>query len=94
MRALRAAAWGVFSLDLVILAQFGYQMLAQHGGGPAAQAVLRDFALMLGSGLFGVGVVLVASSWSHSKAGLWVSLVCGALPLVWVASAMLRIAGD
>ena len=89
MRLLRAAAWAVFCLDLVVFAQLLYFVLAPSGG-PTAQALVRGFAMMLGSGLAGIAIVLVASSYWRSRAGLWVSLVCGALPLSWVVNAMIR----
>ena len=87
MNALRAAAWTVFCLDLVILAQLGYAALTATG--PTAQALLRGFTVLLASGLLGIAVVLIASSWRRSTLGLWVSLICGAVPLLWVTGAML-----
>jgi hypothetical protein len=86
---LRAVAWTVFALDLVILAQTGYAALTGGGGGPTGQALLRGFTLMLASWLLGVGVVLIVSSWRRSALGLWISLVFAALPLLWVGSSML-----
>ena len=89
MNWLRTAAWTVFALDLVILAQSGYAALTGGGGGPTGQALLRGFTLMLASWLLGVGVVLIVSSWRRSALGLWLSLVFAALPLLWVGSNML-----
>jgi hypothetical protein len=86
---LRTAAWTVFALDLVILAQTGYAALTGGGGGPTGQALLRGFTLMLASWLLGVGVVLIVSSWRRSALGLWISLVFAALPLLWVGAGML-----
>jgi hypothetical protein len=86
---LRAVAWTVFALDLVILAQTGYAALTGGGGGPTGQALLRGFTLMLASWLLGVGVVLIVSSWRRSALGLWISLVFAALPLLWVGAGML-----
>jgi hypothetical protein len=86
---LRTAAWTVFALDLVILAQSGYAALTGGGGGPTGQALLRGFTLMLASWLLGVGIVLIVSSWRRSALGLWLSLVFAALPLLWVGSSML-----
>jgi len=85
---LRSAAWTVFALDLVILFQMAYGV-ATGGGDPAAQALLRGFTVMLASGLLGVTVVLIVSSWMRNRLGLWVSLVCAALPLLWVGAGML-----
>jgi hypothetical protein len=88
---LRTAAWTVFALDLVILAQTGYAALTGGGGGPTGQTLLRGFALMLASWLLGVGVVLIVSSWRRSALGLWLSLVFAALPLLWVGAGMLGV---
>ena len=91
MNWLRAVAWTVFALDLVILAQTGYAALTGGGGGPTGQALLRGFTLMLASWLLGVGVVLIVSSWRRSALGLWLSLVFAALPLLWVGAGMLGV---
>ena len=89
MNWLRTAAWTVFALDLVILAQSGYAALTGGGGGPTGQTLLRAFSVLLASWLLGVGIVLIVSSWRRSALGLWVSLVFAALPLLWVGSSML-----
>jgi hypothetical protein len=86
---LRAAAWTVFALDLVILAQTGYAALTGGGGGPTGQTLLRAFTMMLAAWLLGVGIALIVSSWRRSALGLWISLVFAALPLLWVGSSML-----
>ena len=91
MNWLRTAAWTVFALDLVILAQTGYAALTGGGGGPTGQALLRGFTLMLASWLLGVGVVLIVSSWRRNALGLWLSLVFAALPLLWVCAGMLGV---
>ena len=91
MNWLRTAAWTVFALDLVILAQTGYAALTGGGGGPTGQALLRGFAMLLASWLLGVGVVLIVSSWRRSALGLWLSLVFAALPLLWVCAGMLGV---
>jgi hypothetical protein len=88
---LRTAAWTVFALDLVILAQSGYAALTGGGGGPTGQALLRGFTLMLASWLLGVGIVLIVSSLLRSALGLWLSLFFAALPLLWVGSGMLGV---
>jgi len=86
---LRTAAWTVFALDLVILAQMAYAVASGSGGGPTGQALLRGFTLRLASGLAGIAVVLIFSSWKRNIIGLWVSLICAAIPLLWVAAGML-----
>jgi hypothetical protein len=83
MRWLRGAAWTVLLLDLVILAQLVYAVLAESGG-PAAQAIAHGLAIMLGAGLLGIGILLAVSSWLRSLVGLWLGLVLGAIPLCWI----------
>ena len=85
---LRLAAWTVFALDLVILAQMAYGVVSA-GEEPSTPALLRGATLMLASGLAGIAVVLVVSSWKRSIIGLWVSLVCAAIPLLWVCASLL-----
>ena len=87
MRILRAAAWTAFLLDVVILAQLGYGLVTQRAG-PDANPALRGLTAMLGSGLLGVVVLLVVSSRVRSKPGLWLSLGCAAVPLLWTADAI------
>ena len=89
MNWLRAVAWTVFALDLVILAQTGYAALTGGGGGPTGQTLLRAFTMMLAAWLLGVGIALIVSSWRRSALGLWISLIFAALPLLWVGSSML-----
>ena len=86
MRLLRAAAWTVFLLDLVVLGQLGYWLLTQTD--PLGRNILSGVTLMLGSGLAGIFVVLVASASLSSRAGYWVALVCGAVPLLWALVAI------
>jgi hypothetical protein len=86
---LLTAAWTVFALDLVILAQTGYAALTGGGGGPTGQSLLRAFTMMLAAWLLGVGIALIVSSWRRSALGLWISLIFAALPLLWVGSSML-----
>jgi len=50
---------------------------------------MRDVTVLLASGLLGIAVVLIVSSWRRSTLGLWVSLVCAVVPLLWVTGAML-----
>jgi len=86
MRHLRAAAWTVFLLDLVVLGQFGYWLLTASD--PLGRNIISGVTLMLGSGLAGVFVVLLVSAWARSRAGYWVALVCGAAPLLWALTAI------
>ena len=89
---LRGAAWTVFALDLVILAQMAYAG-ASGDAEPSERALLRGVTVMLASGLAGIAVVLIVSSWKRNITGLWVSLICAAIPLVWVCANILIPAG-
>ena len=87
---LRGAAWTVFALDLVILAQMAYAVASGSGDAdPNAQTVLRGFTVMLASAMAGIAVVLIFSSWKRNLIGLWVSLICAAIPLLWVLGSIL-----
>ena len=87
MRYLRLAAWGVFLLDLVVLAQLSFNFLTQRGGGEAAPAV-RGLTVMLGSALAGIAVLLTVSTRMRIREGLWISLAMGAVPLLWAVNAI------
>ena len=89
---LRLAAWAVFALDLVILAQLVYAGVSGDEE-PSTRALLRGLILMLASGLAGIAVVLIVSSWKRNIIGLWVSLLCAAIPLLWVCANILSPAG-
>jgi hypothetical protein len=90
---LRGAAWTVFALDLVILFQMAYAVATGSAGGPTGQALLRGFTIMLASGLLGVAVVLIVSSWKRNAIGLWIALISAAIPLLWVGAGILGV-GD
>jgi hypothetical protein len=90
---LRRAAWTVFALDLVILFQMAYAVATGSAGGPTGQALLRGFTIMLASGLLGVAVVLIVSSWKRNAIGLWIALISAAIPLLWVGAGILGV-GD
>ena len=87
MRYLRLAAWSVFLLDLVVLLQLLYNLLVQRGG-PEAMLAVRGLAVMLGSVLAGIAVLLVVSSWMRLREGLWISLALGVVPLLWAINAI------
>jgi hypothetical protein len=87
VRKLRAAAWAVLLLDLVVLAQLAFGLLTQPNG-PGADPALRGLTVMLGSGLLATLFLLVVSSWLRSMPGLWVSLGCAAVPLLWTVDAI------
>ena len=89
MRNLRAAAWAVFLLDLVILAQLLYSLIPPHRD-PAAVAPARGLAVMLGSAVLGIAVLLAVSTWLRSQAGFWLALVFSAVPLALVLSTFFR----
>ena len=86
MRLVRSAAWTVFLLDLVILGQFGYWLVTASD--PLGRNIISGVTLLLGSGLAGILVVLIASTWGRSRAGYWIALICGAAPLLWALSAI------
>ena len=89
MTKLWVTAGIVFALDLVVLALMVRDLLVGEFGdadrGVAVGLTQRIGALLV----FGV-VVLVASWWRESRFGLWVALVCGALPLLWVWSVIVQ----
>ena len=87
MRTLRAAAWTALLLDLVVLGQLAFGLVTQQGGSGADPA-LRGLTVLLGSGLLATLFLLVVSSWLRSMAGLWVSLGCAAVPLLWTLDAI------
>jgi hypothetical protein len=89
---LRLAAWTVFALDLVILAQIAYADVSGDSE-PSERALLRGLTVVLASGLTGIAIVLIVSSWKRNVVGLWVSLVCAAIPLLWVCANILTPAG-
>jgi hypothetical protein len=87
VRYLRLFAWGVFLLDLVVLAQLGFNWLTQRGG-PDAEAAVRGLTVMLGSALAGIAVLLTVSTRMRIREGLWISLALGAVPLLWAVNAI------
>jgi hypothetical protein len=89
VRVLRAAAWAVLLLDLVVLGQLAFGLLTQPSSSGADPA-LRGLTVMLGSGLLATLFLLVVSSWLRSMAGLWVSLGCAAVPLLWTVDAIVE----
>lgn len=87
MRYLRLGAWSVFLLDLVVLLQLVYNLLTMRGG-PEAMPAVRGLTVMLGSGLLGIAVLLIVSTWLRSREGLWISMGLGAVPLLWAVNAI------
>ncbi len=87
MRYLRLAAWGIFALDLVVLAQLLFGLLTQRSGSEVDPAV-RGLAVMLGPALAGIAVLLSVSSWTRSRVGLWISAGLAAVPLLWAVNAI------
>jgi hypothetical protein len=80
VRYLRLAAWAVFLLDLVVLLQLLYNLMILRDD-PEAQAAMRGLLTLLGPMLAGTGVLLIVSTWLRSRAGLWIALGLGAIPL-------------
>lgn len=87
MRYLRLGAWSIFLLDLVVLAQLGYNLLTQRGG-PEAMPAVRGLTVLLGSGLVGIAVLLLVSTWLRIREGLWIAIGLGAVPLLWAMNAI------
>ena len=87
MRYLRLFAWGVFLLDLVVLLQLLYNLLISRGDSEEMAAV-RGLAVMLGSVLLGIAVLLSVSTWLRLREGLWISLGLALVPLLWTANAI------
>ena len=57
-------------------------------GRSGADPALRGLTVILGSGLLATLFLLVVSSWLRSMAGLWVSLGCAAVLLLWTMDAI------
>ena len=89
MRYLRLAAWAVFLLDLVLLLQLLYNLLILRDD-PEAQAAVRGLLTLLGPMLAGIGVLLGVSTWLRSRAGLWIALALGALPLFFTLNTVIE----
>ena len=89
MRYLQLGAWSIFLLDIVVLMQLVYN-LATERGGPEAAGALHGLAVMLGSVLLGLAVLLSASSWLRSREGLWISMLIGAVPLFFAINAIIE----
>jgi hypothetical protein len=89
LRYLPLAAWAVFLLDIVVLLQLLYNWLLQRGS-PEAAAALRGLVAMLGSALTGIAVLLIVSTWLRSRAGLWIALALGSVPLFLAVTAIIE----
>lgn len=82
MNNLLVAAWAVFALDLVILLLMVWELL----GTAFSEADRADAASVIwtyAAWLCFVNFILVLSWWRGSRVGLWIALICGALPLAW-----------
>jgi hypothetical protein len=84
---LLVAAWTVFGLDLIVLALMGHD-LAFARAGPTGQTLMLAFTIVMAAIAAVVGIVLAIGTWRRSRVGLWIGLVFGALPLLWVAGAL------
>jgi hypothetical protein len=82
---LRVAAGLVFALDLAVLALMVAAEFGDPGGAPAT-----GLTGVVGAWLAFAGIILALSWWRESRLGLWVALVCGALPLLWVWSVIVQ----
>ena len=90
MKKLLAGAWIVFALDLVIFAlAVGQLWRGGFGSGDSEEtlALANTLTVVAAIWLCLVNLILVVSWWRDSRAGVWIALVCGALPLLWVWAA-------
>ena len=88
-RYLPLAAWAIFLLDIVVLLQLLYSWLLNRGG-PEAETALRGLVAMLGPALAGIAVLLIVSPWLRSRAGLWIALALGSVPLFFAINAVIE----
>jgi hypothetical protein len=79
---LHAAAGTVWALDVVVLALMVRDLLGLDLG-PAGRVLATGVTLSTAAWTAVAGLVLALSWWRNSRVGLWVSLVGGALPLLW-----------
>jgi hypothetical protein len=86
---MRLGARAVFLLDLVVLLQLFYNLLILRDD-PEAQGALRGLLTVLGPLLAGTGVLLIVSTWLRSRAGLWIALVLGGLPLFFAINTIIE----
>jgi hypothetical protein len=89
VRYLRLGAWAVFLLDLVVLLQLLYNLMILRDD-PEAQAAMRGLLTLLGPMLAGTGVLLIVSTWLRSRAGLWIALGLGAIPLSFAINTVIE----
>jgi formate/nitrite transporter FocA (FNT family) len=82
---LRLAAWVVFGLDLVLLTLMAHDLLTARAG-PTGQALMLAFTTTMAALVGVVAIVLALGTWLRSRLVLWLGLVIGALPLLWVVS--------
>jgi hypothetical protein len=82
VKKLLIAAWIVFALDLAIL----LLMLRELATAEIAEAD-REYAVSVtwtfGLWVCAVNAALLVGWWRASRAGLWIAVVGGALPLLW-----------
>ena len=79
----------LFALDLVVLAVMVRNLLVGEFG-DADRGLAMGLTQRMGALVVFGGIVLIASWWRESRFGLWVALVCGALPLLWVWSVIVQ----
>ena len=82
MKKLLIGAWIVVALDLaILLAMLRALATAEFSDADREFAVSVTWTVALWVGA--VNLTLVIAWWRGSRAGLWVALVGGALPLFW-----------
>ena len=79
----------MFALDLVVLALMVRDLLMAKFG-YTGRVLATGLTEVLGAWVAIVGLILFVSWRRRSRVGLWVALVCGALPLLWVWSVIVQ----
>lgn len=96
MKKLLIGAWVVFALDLVVLGLMVREVLIGDFSGDAE--VERAYAVTVTIGmavwLCAINAILVVSWVRESRTGLWVAIVCGAMPLMWAWTAAVQAISD
>ena len=93
MKKLLIGAWIVIALDLAILLLMIRELATAELGDADrefAVSVIWKFAIWLGV----VSIALVVAWWRDSRAGLWIALVGGALPLLWAWTMVVQVVTD
>jgi hypothetical protein len=98
MKKLLIGAWVVFALDLVVLGLMVREIMIADFGGAADAEAARAYAVTVTIGMAvwicAINAILVVSWLRESRSGLWVAIVCGAIPLMWAWTAAVQAISD